>query len=324
MASDSFYHVPEKTYQNSEGLFDQTITIRQQQNMRSHFMLNRGAAVACAVTGATTLVTGIASAQFTALDTPSDAAYSDGWQMGDNGGFGFGPWGNNGTYNSAIQHNMSSSTHNNLGTPVWTLFNPVAPDIGNNNPPNVPSGGDISRAGRGILGGLQVSQTISTIIDNPTERRFFRGYTIRLVSGGQNTTYGGPAVSRLAVGTFEYFTYGRWYAGLGGTTLFDTDTQAGMQIDVTLTGANSYYLKMTPLANPSNFYSEFGTLAGSGTIDWIQFELYNTDSDHNPSPGSGTLAGTDFYVGSMSVVPEPSSLALLGLGSGLLFMRRRK
>src|SRR5207247_1715924 len=106
--------------------------------------------------------------------------------------------------------------------------------------------------GRGFAeGALQIGQTISTVIDNPTERKFFRGYTIRLVSGGKNTEYGGTAVTRLAVGTFEYFTYGKWYVGGGGATgLFDTDTDQGMRLDVTLTGTDTYSLTMTPLANP--------------------------------------------------------------------------
>jgi hypothetical protein len=162
---------------------------------------------------------------------------ADGWQAGDNGGFGFTGWGFNGTYNSVVQHTLDgTSPYNQLGL-AWTLYNPNGPAVGSPNPPE--GGTDISRAGRGFAqGALQVGQTISAVIDNPTERRFFRGYTIRLVSGGHNTSYGDPtAVSRLAVGTFEYFTYGRWYSP-GNTSLFDTDTDAGMRLDITLTGAN--------------------------------------------------------------------------------------
>jgi len=271
---------------------------------------------------------GISSAR-SAADFPTDPAYADGWQAGDNGGFGFTGWGFNGTYTSAVQNNMSTSPYNALGTPVWTLFNPVAPAHGSPNPPDtVPPTGDIVRAGRGIVGGLQIGQTFSTTVDNPTERQFFKGYTIRLVSGGKNTEYNGTAVSRLAVGTFEYFSYGKWYAAGAsnpGTTLFDTDTSAaGMRLDVTLTGANTYSLTMTPLANPLAAYSQSGTLAGTGTIDWIEYELYNTDSDWNPGVAPNPQ-NTDFYIGGMSIVPEPSSLAFFGLGSaGLLFMRRRK
>ena len=66
---------------------------------------------------------------------------------------------------------------------------------------------------------------------------------------------------------------------------------------------------------------ESGTLQNAGTIDWTQCQLYNT-----ASTGPNDLA-PDFYVNGMTLtsVPEPSSLALLGLASAdLLLMRRRE
>ena len=129
---------------------------------------------------------------------------------------------------------------------------------------------------------------------------------------------------QVAAYTFEYFSYGKWYVGdrTGdhGTSLFNTDTAAaGMELDVTLTSATSYHLSMTPLNNPANAYSLDGTLKTDDPIDWIQFQFYNTTAD------SGLA--TDFYVSSITIseVPEPSTLAFIGLGfAGLLFMRRRK
>jgi hypothetical protein len=175
---------------------------------------------------------------------------------------------------------------------------------------------------------LQVGQTLTTIIDNPTERRFFRGYTVRLNTGGGNTVYAGTPRSRLAVGTFEYFTNGQWYAtGSGGNpSLFDTDTDGGMRIDVTLTGADTFELVMTPLDNPGMAFTKAGTLEPGGQIDWIEFEIFNTDSDFFPTVADNPQA-TDFYIRSISisVIPEPSAaLGLLGLaGMGLTRRRRR-
>ncbi len=96
----------------------------------------------------------------------------------------------------------------------------------------------LAQAGRLIIGNLQPSQTLSVVIDNPTERRFFRGYTVRFNTGGGNTYLAGVPRARLSVGTFEYFTNGQWYAnGTGGDpTLLDTDTDQGMRIDLTLDG----------------------------------------------------------------------------------------
>ena len=277
--------------------------------MRSHFSLNSAAVTACAVSGATTMLSGICSAQsFIAADYATNSTYAGGWSAGQNGGFGFNSWSFGGTTGSAVQQGINnSSSFNHLGT-AWTLFNPLG----------TPAGTDLAQAGRGFAP-LQVGQTFETVINNPTARNFYRGYTIRLASGTDNS-----AVERFAAYTFEYFSNGRWFTGTGtgnnSTSLFDTDTAAaGMRLDFTLTGADSYHLSMTPLANPANAYTENGTLKNSGPVDYVLFQLYDAQSDPTKA--------TDFYVSSITIssIPEPSSLGLLGLGSaGVLFLRRRK
>jgi hypothetical protein len=276
----------------------------------------RRLAAACAIGGATAFASAMSYAATIAFDTATDAAYDNGWQAGDNGGFGFGGWDFTGTYNTPVGQTMDIFSHpNDLGR-AWTLFNADAP-------PGPGTGTDIAQAGRSIPGGLQPGDTMHVVIDNPTERRFFRGYTVRFNTGGGNTVYAGTPSSRMAVGTFEYFTNGRWYAtGTGGDpTLFDTDTNHGMRIDLTLTGVDTFSLVMTPLNNPSIAYSKSGTLAGpaGSPINWVEFELYNTDSDYYPAH---TITGgeTDFYISNMWItqIPEPGTCALLVLGSGLM------
>jgi hypothetical protein len=287
----------------------------------------RRLAAASIVASATAFSSAMSYAATIAFDTATDAAYDDGWQAGDNGGFGWGPWDFTGTLDSAVQQTVDIFSHpNDLGR-AWTLYNPVAGEPGR--PPGYfgdpAPGTDISQAGRSI-GPLVPGDTVHLVIDNPTERRFFRGYTVRFNTGGGNTNPGDPPSSRLRVGTFEYSTNGLWFAadadttaGAGDTTLFDTDTNSGMRIDFTLTGADTYRLAMVPLNNPSLAFTKTGTLDGSGPVDWIEFELYNTDSDYYPSP---SIAGgeTDFYVSNMWVtfVPEPSAAVLLVLGAGVM------
>jgi hypothetical protein len=261
-----------------------------------------------------------------AADNATNAPYADGWQAGDNGGFGFGPWDFTGTYNTPVGQTMDIFSHpNDLGR-AWTLFNADAP-------PGPGTGTDIAQAGRAIPGGMQPGQTMTVVIDNPTERRFFRGYTVRFNTGGGNTVYAGTPQSRMAVGTFEYFTNGKWFAtGTGGNpTLFDLDTHNGMRIDLTLNTVDTFTLKMTPLNNPAIAYTKSGTLAGDpgGLINWVELELYNTDSDYYPGP---TITGgeTDFYASYMQLtgrIPEPTSAALLLGGTvmaGLAGVRKRK
>ena len=95
----------------------------------------------------------------------------------------------------------------------------------------------------------------------------------------------------MAVGMFEYVANGKWFAtGTGGDpTLFDIDTNHGMRIDFTLTGVDTFDLMMTPLNNPAIAYSKSGTLDGPAgrLINWVEFELFNTDSDYYPAHDHG-------------------------------------
>jgi hypothetical protein len=287
----------------------------------------RRLAAASVVVGASAFSSAMTYAATMAFDTATDAAYDDGWQAGDNGGFGFGAWDFSGTYDTPVGQTMDIFSHpNDLGR-AWTLFNADAP-------PGPGTGTDIAQAGRRIPGGLKAGDTIHVVIDNPTERQFFRGYTVRFNTGGGNTVFMGTPQSRMSVGTFEYFTDGEWYAtGTGGDpTLLDVDTNHGMRIDFTLTGVNTFNLKMTPLNNPAIAFTKSGTLDGpaGGVIDWVEFELFNTDSDYYPTH---TITGgeTDFYISNMwiTVIPEPSTFVLLAMaGVGLagpgVFRRKRE
>jgi hypothetical protein len=277
----------------------------------------RRLAAACAIGGATMFSSAMSYAATIAFDTATDAAYDDGWQAGDNGGIGWGAWDFTGTYNTPVGQTMDIFSHpNDLGR-AWTLFNADAP-------PGPGTGTDIAQAGRSI-GPLVPGDTVHIVIDNPTERRFFRGYTVKFNTGGGNTVYAGTPQARMGVGTFEYFTNGKWFAtGTGGDpTLFDVDTNKGMRIDFTLTGTDTFNLKMTPLNNPAIAYQKSGTLAGpaGAPINWVEFELYNTDSDYYPTH---TITGgdTDFYISNMwvtsGVIPEPTAAVLLVMGAGVI------
>jgi hypothetical protein len=261
--------------------------------MKSHFILSHGVAMACAVLGAATMLSSPCAAQtLTAADYATNSTYAAGWQAGQNGGSGFTAWSFDGTGGSAVQQGMdSSSPFNRLG-PAWTLFNPAGRPLGT----------DLAEAGRGFAP-LQVGQTISAVFENPTNRIFYRGYTFKLVSGNNNLYNGssGP-VERLSAFMFDYYSFdpnvGAWQIGDGGgntySSLYDTNTAAGVRLDFTLTGADNYQLILTPLNNPGIAYTNAGTLKNSGPVNWIQFEMYDGASDP-------TNSATDFYVSSITI-----------------------
>jgi PEP-CTERM motif len=275
--------------------------------MRSHFTISSGAAMACAVTGATAMLTAsVCSAQI-AADFASDPTYSSGWTAGQNGGSGFGAWSFTGTGGGSGQEMSSASA---IGT-AWTLF-------------NTSSSAGISDVGRAITGGLQVGQTFETVIQNPsTTAGYFtyRGFDI-LFTGGTDNNAGGDNTSALRAQVFDYFNSSlNWNIKDANPSqnislTGPTTAAAGVQIDLTLTSATAYSLIMTPL-NGATAYSQNGTYAGP--ITYVNFRLYNTASS-----GPNDVAN-NFGISYMTIVPEPTTLALMGLGAaGLMFLRRRK
>ena len=265
-----------------------------------------------------------------AYDDADDPVYDNGWQEGDDGGTGIlGPWNFDPTYNTADPGQQAiddgakagvtgSSPYNDIGR-AWTLFNPNAPNVttpttetGPDNPPSDDT--DISHAGRAILGDLPVGATLKVVIDNPAERRFFRGYTMRLNTGDGNAQSGLAPKPRFSVGTFDYLNDGQWYmtnVEEPGVPLYVRDdttgsgevgTDSGLRIEFTLTGVDTYTASMIPLDNPGAAFMTSGMLETDSDgdpnngndnllaglpLDWIEFEFYNTDSDFYPTMVTG-------------------------------------
>jgi hypothetical protein len=308
----------------------------------------RRLAAATVIAGSTAMSSATCYAH-NAFDSATDVVYNNGWDEGDNGGSGFGPWSFDGTYGSGpggatldpgqqamddglMTGAQSSSQHNQIGE-AWTLFNPLGPTPG----PEPNDGTDIARAGRSLGGKMHVGDTLTLTVDNPTERNFFRGWTIKLLKGGANACYAGdncttPAYdpgsiqTQLGVGTFEYFTYGAWFDGDNGADLNDTDTNDGVVISITRTGRRRAQVSMT---TSSSFVTDEVPLQGGGSPDWVMIEYYGTDSDTYPALAD-PRGETDFYISNMSMVgiPEPGTGVLVAMGAstllGLGTGRRRK
>lgn len=197
------------------------------------------------------------------------------------------------------------TTSSSLGT-AWTLF-------------THDNSSGLANAGRAIVGGLLPGQTFETVIQNPTAYHFFRGFDILFTSGPDNNVPGNnTAALRLSV--FNYFA-SNWSlndSGGGiGTGLSSLTTGAqGVKIDLTLNSPTAYSLTMTSL-NGGGTYTHSGTLAGP--ISWVDYRLWDGAS------GGPNDVANNFEISRMTIsVPEPSALVLIGFGSCLFLLRRRK
>ncbi|MEY2427932.1 MAG: hypothetical protein QOJ40_817 [Verrucomicrobiota bacterium] len=280
--------------------------------MRSHFLMS-SAAMACALSAATAIMPGVCSGQASA-DYATDATYSGGWSAGQNGGFGFAPWSFNFTDQtppSGPYQEMSSSSP--IGR-SWTLA-------------TYSNTSGLANAGRAINepGGLQIGQTFETVIDNPTPSHFFRGFDILFGSGPDNNA-GGNNTSALRASVFNYGST-TWKINDGDHTSSALSTGinqatvgvAGMRIDLTLTSATTYSIVMTPLNGGTPFSNGGHLNPAGGPITYVDYRLYHGISTGAEDPTD------NFEISYMTITPEPSSLALIGLGTaGLWFLRRRK
>ena len=229
------------------------------RNSWTHFF--RRVVATCAVSGATAWSSAMCYAN--AFDVATNPQYADGWQAGDNGGSGFGPWSFNLTDANPAGTYQAMSYTSPIGT-AWTLATHA-----NNS--------GLANAGRAITGGLLSGQTFSTTIDNPTTYHFYRGFDILFTNGSDNNGAGNNAAA-LRVSVFNYFA-SNWHLTDTGSTDTGLDSvatgAAGVRIDLTLTSATAYSLTLTPL-NGDPAYTHAGTLAQS--ISWVDYRLWDGKS----------------------------------------------
>lgn len=252
-------------------------------------------------------VAGSALAANLASDDAGNAVYGGGWNTGMNGGFGFGSWAQQVPEGVGYFY-VNSYTANpaTVGPGIDTAGVSWGLSVSNSTSAS-------TFAMRPFTGGsLSVGQTFEISLQN--------GY----VDGGSVGIDLRDGTSMDAYNTGErlslYFS-GGWHIYDGNTNpnLLSYDT-GGFKVDFTLTSANTYSLTMInldPNAGSGNqSITVTGTLGGTADAGIDSVTLYSqqntTDAYHN------------MYFNSMAIIPEPSSIALVGVGLlGLLLRRRR-
>jgi hypothetical protein len=226
----------------------------------------------------------VARAAAPAFDDSTSAAYDDGWNSGDNGGSGFGPWSFTGA-NAAF--GMSSSTANGDGD--TNLDGDI--DIGGDAFGITSSTSGTRQARRPFSSPFAIGETLTLVFDAP------------LVANNQNSYQG--SIELLTATNSERLRFGL-FPGAGGWGIVDgggyepfvgiLQTDEGIGVSITRTGETTYELVATGLQEDP--LVQTGTFAGSGDI--ASFRITHM------GVSSGTLRT---FANSFQVVPEAGDTA---------------
>jgi hypothetical protein len=241
-----------------------------------------------------------------AFDSAADTVYDDGWQNGDNGGYG---WGGGWVALFSPYNFIASSTTNGSGDPgddgdidtqgrSWAMYtlNPG------------PISHEATFAIRPFDGGLTLGQQFVIDIDTGPSGGFGSGFvSVALRDSGTNQRF---VLTGSAGG---YFLQG------GSTGIGFTDQ--GLHIVFTLTGADTYNVTFYsvgsdgPTGLPLSFNGSLGGPAGGGLVD-VYLSAFDTGPD---------AANWQFF-NSIAIIPEPSTMLLVctALPIALLLRRRRE
>jgi len=221
-----------------------------------------------------------------ASDYANDSAYDAGWTNGANGGSGFGAWTLSPQPNGAAGFFVGDSTQN--GTFPSGGINTGGESLG------FYGNGAAANGYRSLSGGsLSVDQSFRIDFDN--------GW----INTGLSVGWG--LQNSSAQNLFEVWFNGgdpfytiSDFSGVHASSNGWTD--GGLRLQVTLNSATNYSLSIIQ-GTATNTYS--GSLLSQADQGIQQFHIWNG--------GVGGGQNYDAYINSMTVIPEPGTMALMGL-----------
>ncbi len=241
----------------------------------------------------TTVKAAVVASDVTETGAAGDV-YDNGWQTGDNGGTGFGPW----TLNASTTNTSNAGFFIGSATANGTGGSGGAIDTLSESWATYANSGANTSAVRPLTGGpLQPSQTFLINMDNGN---IDTGSEVGVVF----QTAGGADVAKFS------FTGGASNYAFNGSTSTFGFTADGVRLSIKYNANNTYTFSAVRISSGTTYTSTFAR-----TVDIGQVLVFNRNA------GSG---GTNnAYFNGLAVIPEPTSLGCLA-GVGLMALRRRK
>jgi hypothetical protein len=231
-----------------------------------------------------------ASGATVAFDDASQPAYINGWQVGDNGGTGFGPW------SFAFSGNGNGLVH-----PPQFIDNGPLPDNSLGAPAFALSTGDqrnqfeTSEVQRVFISPIAIGQAFSADVNGSALDSSAPAFTI----GNTFDLLGTNGSERFSLFTNNQFHSDHWTA----TGDEDTGIPAGnsFHLDFKLVTSNSYDLVLSPIGGGAPYFTQTGVaLAGTSgvAINRLRISDYGT--------GSSTSGSKELFFDNLAVVGPDS------------------